>query len=102
MVSMKKKNAGITVGILLGFSIAAYIANLLLDYNYMFLMNHDGTPYSIIYNLVGGHPVLYPLLVVALFVVYVFAFYAIYYRLKKEQKPDEQPIPKKEYAELKH
>lgn len=102
MTSMKKKNVGITIGILLGFSIAAYIANLLLDYNYMFLMNHDGTPYSLVYNLVKGHPVFYPLLVVLLFVVYIFAFYAIYFRLQKKKESVEEQMPEKEYAELKH
>lgn len=102
MTSMKRKNAGITVGVLLGFSIAAYIANLLLDYNYMFLMNHDGTPYSIVYNLVKGHPVFYPLLVVLLFVAYIFAFYAIYFHLQKQKKSAQEQIPEKEYAELKH
>ena len=102
MTSMKRKNAGITVGVLLGFSIAAYIANLLLDYNYMFLMYHDETPYSIVYNLVKGHPVFYPLLVVLLFVAYIFAFYAIYFRLQKQKESAQEQIPEKEYAELKH
>ena len=27
-----------------------YIANVLLDYNYIFLMRGDGTPYDIVYN----------------------------------------------------
>ncbi|MBE6699941.1 MAG: hypothetical protein E7584_06885 [Ruminococcaceae bacterium] len=102
MTSMKRKNAGITVGVLLGFSIAAYIANLLLDYNYMFLMYHDETPYSIVYNLVKGHPVFYPLLVVLLFVAYIFAFYAIYFHLQKQKESAQEQIPEKEYAELKH
>ena len=101
MTSMKKKNVSITVGVLLSFSIAAYIANILLNYNYMFLMNHDGTPYSIFYNLVNGHPVLYPLIVVLLFVIYIFAFYAIYYLLQKKNKVAQEQLPEKEYAELK-
>ena len=37
MASMKKQNIRLTVGILLGFCAAAWLANLLLDYNYMFL-----------------------------------------------------------------
>ena len=102
MTSMKKKNAGITVGILLGFSTVAYIVNLLLDYNYMFLMNHDGTPYSIFYNLVGGHPVLYPLIVVLLFIIYIFAFYTVYYYIQKKAKPTPKQAKEKEYAELNH
>lgn len=78
MESMKKKNIKITFAILLSFCVAAYIANVLIPYNYMFLMRGDGTPYDIIYNLVGGNPVLYPLIVVALFLVYIVAFRAVY------------------------
>ena len=81
MTSLKKKNIPITIGILLGVSGLAYLANVLLDYNYMFLMDHDGTPYSIVYGWVNGHPVLYPLLVVGLFVVYIALFYGVYYTL---------------------
>lgn len=75
MVSMKRKNFPITLSILLGFAVTAYIANLLIGYNYMFLMYHDGTPYSIFYDLVGGSPVLYPLTIVLIFVVYLLLFY---------------------------
>ena len=77
MRSMKRKNFPITISILLGFSILAYVANTILDYNYMFLMYHDDTPYSIFYNLVGGNPVLYPLIVVGIFVLYIVGFYAV-------------------------
>lgn len=86
MISLKKKNFAITLSILLGFSILAYIANIALDYNYMFLMNHDGTPYSIVYNLVNGSPVFYPLFVVGLFVLYIFLFYYIYHLIIKHKK----------------
>ena len=61
----------------------AYIANILLDYNYMFLMRGDGTPYDIVYNLVKGDEVLYPTLVVSLFAVYMALFYQVYYLLIK-------------------
>lgn len=81
MTSMKSKNMWISFTILLGFCVAAYIANLLLDYNYMFLMAGDGTPYDILYNLLGGSPVLYPLGVVALFIVYVSCFYFLHGRI---------------------
>ena len=43
----------------------------------MFLLRGDGTPYDIVYNLVGGNQVLYPLMVVGLFLVYIGAFYGI-------------------------
>ena len=78
MASMKKKDIPIIFGILFTFCAAAMTANLTLDYNYMFLMRGDGTPYDIFYNLVNGNAVLYPIVVVLLFVVYIIAFVAIY------------------------
>ena len=91
MASMKKKNIPITFTILLCFCVAAYIANLCLDYNYMFLMAGDGTPYDIAYNLVGGHKVAYPLLVVALFLVYIVVYQLGYHLAtgKKSAKQEE-------------
>ena len=83
MASMQRRNIGITFGILFGFCGAAYIANLLLDYNYMFLMAGDGTPYDILFNLVDGSEVLYPIGVVFLFVVYISIFYAVYFYKNK-------------------
>lgn len=85
MTSMKKKNIPITFGILFGFGITAYIVNLILDYNYMFLMNHDGTPYVLLYNLVNGNKILYPISVMLLFVIYVSMFYAIYLKIQKRK-----------------
>ena len=85
MASMKRHNFWITNLILLDISVVAYIVNLLVDYNYMFLMNHDGTPYSIVYNMVNGHPVLYPILVVVLFVLYTTLYYAVYYFIQKKR-----------------
>ena len=84
--SMKKENIWITFCVLLGFCVAAYVTNHLVDYNYMFLMRGDGTPYDILYNLVGGSQVLYPLCVVALFLVYIVAFYGIFFLVKKKRK----------------
>ena len=84
LASMKKKNIGISFAILLGFCVAAYIANILIDYNYMFLMAGDGTPYDILYNLVDGHKVLYPLAVVALLLVYITGFYGVYFCVQKK------------------
>ena len=91
MTSMKKQNMIITFSILIGFCIAAYTANVLIDYNYMFLMAGDGTPYDIVYNLVGGHKVIYPLSVVGLFLVYIVV-YELGYHLatgKKSAKQEE-------------
>ena len=85
MVSMKKKNFGITMAILLGFCILAFIANKIVGYNYMFLVYHDTTPYSIFYNLVNGNKVLYPLIVVGIFVVYLTLFYLIFCKVKDKK-----------------
>ncbi|MBQ9779351.1 MAG: YwaF family protein [Clostridia bacterium] len=92
MASMKKKNVGITFGILSGFCVIAYIANLLVDYNYMFLMSHDGTPYSIVYNLVGGNAILYPIAVVLLFLVYIACFYYVFFLVQKWRAAKRQRI----------
>ena len=88
MTSMKKRDLSITLGVLLGFSVVAYIVNHIVGYNYMFLMYHDGTPYLYFYNLVNGNRVLYPLMVMLLFVLYVCVFYLIYIAVKnaKEKK----------------
>ncbi|MBE6605041.1 MAG: hypothetical protein E7639_04990 [Ruminococcaceae bacterium] len=85
MISMKKRNMPITFGILGSFCVIAFAVNRLIDYNYMFLVRGDGTPYDIFYNLVGGHPVLYPLIVVALFLLYIFAFYSVYFYIKRRR-----------------
>ena len=86
LTSMKKKNIICTFGILLVFCVAAYTANILVDYNYMFLMRGDGTPYDVLYNLVGGNPVAYPLGVVALFLVYIVSFYGVYFLVAGKKK----------------
>jgi hypothetical protein len=83
---MKRKNCGITFAILGVFCSAAYIVNCIIDYNYMFLMAGDGTPYDILYNLVNGSPILYPLGVVALFLIYIALFYYVCYLARKKRK----------------
>jgi uncharacterized membrane protein YwaF len=97
MESMKKKNIPITFAILLSFCVMAYTANVLIPYNYMFLMRGDGTPYDIVYNLVGGNRVLYPMLVVIMFLVYICAFWGVFTLVKnkfsgakKEIKSDDE------------
>lgn len=83
--SMKKRNIPITYAILAVFCVAAYLANLALDTNYMFLRQGDGTPYDILYNLLGGSPVLYPLGVVVLFLIYIAVFYGIFFLVQKRK-----------------
>ena len=89
MTSMKKRNVPIAFSILGFFCVAAYTVNRIIDYNYMFLMAGDGTPYDILYNLLGGHPVFYPLCVILLFVIYISAFYGIYLLCDKKEKSKE-------------
>ena len=79
LASMKRKNIHITFGIIGVVCTLAYVAGALLDYNYMFLFRGDGTPYDIVYNFVGGSPVLYPVAVILLFLVYIALFYWCYY-----------------------
>ena len=88
MSSLQKRNAWITYTILGGFCIPAYIANVTLGTNYMFLMQGDGTPYDILYNLLGGSAVLYPIAVISLFILYISAFYGVVFwaHRKKSQK----------------
>ena len=93
MISMKRRNIPITVGIVSLFCIVSYAVNLAIDYNYMFLMRGDGTPYDILYNICGGSPVLYPVSVVLLFFLYLAVFYLVYYLIcgrARAQHPAEQ------------
>lgn len=78
MADMKKRNVPICLAILSTYCVLAFTANRILGYNYMFLEQGDGTPYDILYNLVGGNPILYPLCVVALFFLYITVFYLVY------------------------
>ena len=86
MSRLKQSNIGITFAILFAFCVGAYVANVLLDYNYMFLMAGDGTPYDILYNLVNGHKVIYPLSVIGLFVIYIGMYYWIHYLCSRKRK----------------
>ena len=83
MASMKRSNIPVTYAIILSFCVPAYVMNHIIDYNYMFLSQGDGTPYDILYNLVGGSPVLYPLGVVALFLLYIAVYYQVYYCVQR-------------------
>ena len=86
VASLQKKNVLPCLALLSGFCGAAMIANAAADYNYMFLRSHDGTPYQILYNWVGGHSALYPAAVIGLFVVYMGAFYGVVALIRKSKK----------------
>lgn len=86
MCSMRKKNIPITVLILGAFCVLAYLANLKWDCNYMFLSRGDGTPYDLVFNFVNGSPVLYPLCVVGLFVVYIALYYLVYFSISRKRQ----------------
>lgn len=88
LCSMKKKNFVLTYVIFTGFCIAAYVANVLIDYNYMFLMRGDGTPYDIIYNLVSGNKVLYPVSVALLMFIYIAAYQFVYSAIVKNRRSE--------------
>lgn len=87
MTKMKAKNLWLTTVILLAFSAVSYGVNLLIDYNYMFLMSHDGTPYSIVWDMVGGNAIGYAIAVVGLFIVYILAFWGVFTLCAKRKKP---------------
>ena len=89
--SMKKRNIPITYAILGVFCIAAFIANTAFGTNYMFLRQGDGTPYDILYNLVGGNAVLYPIGVVAMFLIYIAAFYGVFFLIQKKKEAKTVP-----------
>ena len=94
MAGMKKKNIPVTAAILGGFCVMAFTANQLLDYNYMFLRRGDGTPYDIFYNLVNGNQVLYPIIVVGLFVLYIMLFYHGYYAVQSIREKNREKAKK--------
>lgn len=85
LAGMKKRNVPVTCGILLFFIAAALTANALLDYNYMFLRRGDGTPYDILFNLVGGDPVLYPIGVALLFFLWIALYYLVSHLVKRRK-----------------
>ena len=85
LCSLKKKNVPVTFAILSGFCLSAYIADVLIPYNYMFLIRGDGTPYDVVYGLTGGSPVFYPLTVYGLFLVYIAVFYLITNIIKRRK-----------------
>lgn len=88
---LAKRDIPVTCGILLGFCLCAYGANFLLSSNYMFLTRGDGTPYDILYNIVGGSPVWYPLGVVGLFYLYITLFYGVHALWGKKHRQPETP-----------
>ena len=51
----------------------------------MFLMAGDGTPYDILYGLVKGRKVFYPVSVVLLFVLYIAVYYWVFYLFSRKR-----------------
>jgi len=80
------KNIWITCTILFAVCAMALGANALWDTNYMFLARHDTTPYQILYDLVGGHEVLYPVGVIVLFLIYIAGFYGVHALATRKKK----------------
>ena len=86
MGSMKTKNIPITFGIITGGCVLAYLANAIVDYNYMFLRRGDGTPYDIFLNLVHGNQIVYPIIVLLLFFAYIALFYGVYFFIRQQRE----------------
>ena len=86
MATLKIKNMWISCLMLAGFVILAQIANLIIPYNYMFLERHDGTPYSIFFNMVNGNLILYKIFVISLFVILIVLFYGVRMLIDKRKK----------------
>ncbi|MDI9504384.1 MAG: YwaF family protein [Bacillota bacterium] len=86
MATLKIKNMWISCLMLAGFVILAQIANLTIPYNYMFLERHDGTPYSIFFNMVNGNLILYKIFVISLFVILIVLFYGFRILIDKRKK----------------
>ena len=85
LASLKKRNVWITYLILGIFCVPAYLTNIAWGTNYMFLMQGDGTPYDILYNLLGGSPILYPVAVIGLFILYITAFYGVFFLIDRKR-----------------
>ena len=87
LATLKSRHILPCFALLFAFCGAAFAVNTwVVPRNYMFLMQGDGTPYDIVYNLVGGSPLWYPLLVVGLFVVYMLAFYGIVALIRNKKR----------------
>ena len=76
--------------VLVPISFLALIANALnfnssYESNYMFLRHAAGTPFSIVENMAGHNPIIYPILVIILYLVYGFVFCGIYYFFAKRK-----------------
>lgn len=91
--SVRRKNMWISYTILGVFGVMAYAVNVIcgLNYggdifenspNYMFLMRDDGTPYTLVTAMTGGNKVLYPIVVMLLFVLYMSLFYGIFFLIR--------------------
>ena len=85
MTSMKRNNIWISCSIFGFFGIVAYVTNILLDKNYMFLMRDDGTPYFIFYNMVNGNKVLYPIIVILTLFIWICIFYGTYHLINRHR-----------------
>lgn len=90
LASMQKKNIPITFSIITGGCVLAYIANAIVDYNYMFLRRGDGTPYDFFLKLVNGNQIIYPILVLLMFFGYIALFYGVYFLVCNRKKRKQQ------------
>ena len=88
LVSMEKRNRGISYAILVGFEILALAADLwqrnsAYQSNYMFFMQSDGTPFIMYENFCGGTGPLYTILAFLTYPAYLLLFDTVYSLIKK-------------------
>ena len=104
MARLRLRNMPITLCMLFAFALFAHITNQFSGTtNYMFLERHDGTPYSIFWDMVGGNKVLYSIVVILIFVLLIVGFYAyklICYLATKKPGVFLEKIPHIYYEEL--
>lgn len=72
-----------TAPILFVYSCIAWVVALITKINYMFMLSSDGTPFAILYNLVNGNKVLYPLSVILLQICILLLFYLVVFIIRK-------------------
>ena len=87
---MEKKNTLFVSIILLIFEVLALSVDLIqlnsnYQHNYMFLITPDGTPFSIVEKIAGGHQAIYTILVMLIYFVYLFLYILIYRLITKKK-----------------
>jgi uncharacterized membrane protein YwaF len=75
LFTMDKKTWLINTAILIVFSGCAWIGEIYLPADYMFLKSPDGTPFTILWNWFNGSKIFYPLSVIFVQLIFLALFY---------------------------